>query len=1437
MSKTLILWVCCAACFLFLGGNDCPKVMAAGPGDYYFRGITVNDGLSQNLVSAILQDHKGFMWIGTKNGLNLFDGYTFRIFSFDPTDPGSLSDNHITCLYEDPQGRLWVGTFEGGLHLFNPADQSFTLFHHEPGVPGSISHNHILSLSMDPSGSLWVGTNGGGLNRLSLLPGEKTFRPGGVRVDRFGEQARGWPEGIIKVNSLLVDRHQQLWVATPRHIMTLDPADSLFAFRQVPVLAVAADEGTEDRDRVPGSLTGGRELFEDAKGQVWMGNGSGLFRFDSEHQAFMPFVPAGQPGSLRHINKAAVYENNGREEIWVTTGEDIHIVDPVSGSHQRIHPENAPGLARAWHISLYADRMGGMWVGSNGMGISLYDPMTHKFDHADARHEAQPGLSVRDFSIRAFHLQSGGDDILWVGTSDNLLRVDRRAASFRPVHLEGMREQGNRIVFSIREDAHGMLWLGTGAGLVRMDPHTFRQDLFPTGLTDSGGSTEPRVCAVYPDGDEVWVLTPNTLALFHPQTGQFEHYRYNQDPLDDFLDPSFPFFCPAAGGGFWVGTRDGLHHFDTTTRRFSHIMGKGEEGLLFHHVKAVLPDPDNPDSVLWIATGGGGISRLDLSGGSITHYHEGDGLANNMVYGILPDQQGRFWISTNHGLSSFDPGSATFTNYSVSDGLQSNEFNSGAFYRAPSGEMFFGGINGYNQFFPSRIRHKERMVPVVITGFKVLSEMDGEEERLWAWLSGSGKISLAGTQNSFIVEFAALDYAAPYKNRFAYSMTTKGEHWIYLGKERRVTFTNMKPGNYTLKVRGTNNDGLWSDQVALASIVIRPPWWRSPWLLATYLVLGLGLFARLRRYELSRIRLRNDMNIARIETEKLKELDHLKSRFFANISHEFRTPLTLIKGPIEQMLEQTGDVRQKKTLGIMHDNTNRLLQLINQLLDLSRMESGNLRLHAGPGDLNGLLHRVVMSFATLAGQKNIGLHLEAGPELQETSFVSRFYFDADILEKILNNLLSNAMKFTPAGGRITVRACLLPTGRHKAAGVNGAKHEGMLEVSVADTGIGIPAGKLPYIYDRFYQVDNRLNREHEGSGVGLAYVKELVKTHHGSIAVKSEPGRGTVFGLRFPLGADHFSANELVVKGGGGDTENDGSGSQAPGTAFHAKESPLEAPGHELTRPGKEPAPSDGDKPLVLIVEDHPDMMLYIRDSLGTGYHVEGAGQAMLGLKRAGEVMPDLVVSDVMMPGMDGFALCEQLKTNDKTSHIPVILLTALAAEADRINGLENGADDYLVKPFNPRELRARVKNLIEGRKALQARFSGQAIIWPEEASVNSRSKAFIDKVVGVIGRNIGNEFFSVEALCGETGMSQSQLHRKLKALTGQSPVTLIRSIRLHRAMTLIEQDAGSISEIAYMVGFSDPGYFTRAFKALFGKRPSDIRPNPVPAGRVLKDP
>ena len=816
--------------------------------------------------------------------------------------------------------------------------------------------------------------------------------------------------------------------------------------------------------------------------------------------------------------------------------------------------------------------------------------------------------------------------------------------------------------------------------------------------------------------------------------------------------------------------------------------------------------------IFWLGSYGAGVTKLDTRTGKTTFYTIEDGLQSNTIHAISGDSSDDLWLLTSLGITRFNPSSLETDRFDFTDGLGGSPVGmavAGLFqtgnptFKSENGTIFFGSNNGLTVFHPDHVQMNQFKPPLAITDFKVSGKshpLDGKA------------ITLAHHQNFFDIEFVALSFFSSSKNQYAYKLEGLDKDWVYTGTQREARYTNVSPGKYIFRVKGSNNDGVWNEQGASMQVTILPPWWQTWWAYSLYGMLALGLLYGLRQYTVNRERWKHELKLQRIEAEKMHEIDHLKSRFFANISHEFRTPLTLILGPLEKFISRTPEESEDGPVyQMMQRSAHRLLHLINQLLDLSKLEAGSMKLETKPADIVNFLKAIGLSFTSLAERKLIQYQVQYPVEHPVV------YFDADKLEKIITNLLSNAFKFTPAGGEITVTAQLnsadkraIPASFSKAGSSTMVK---MLQLKIQDNGAGITAEQQEKIFDRFYQTDTSHTGEQEGSGIGLSLVKELVELHEGEIAVESQPEKGSCFTVRLPLlvaDYEQITVGEAVVDKGHSTTI------PLINTAQDKAEATLTL--------------SATDAPLVLIVEDNADIRQFIRQHLSPAYQVIEACDGAKGYSKAVETIPDLILSDVMMPMMDGVELCRKLKQDEKTAHVPVILLTAKASGEGKIEGLETGADDYIIKPFEASELLVRIKNLIDSRKKLREHYRGQITVEPKSITVTSVDEQFLQRVMQIMEAHMADAAFSVEALGLDVGMSRMQLHRKLKGLTDQSPGEFIRSFRLKRAAMLLTQNYGNISEVAFSVGFNEPAYFTKCFKEQFGQTPSEylIRQDPT---------
>ncbi|HYW97054.1 MAG TPA: two-component regulator propeller domain-containing protein [Bacteroidales bacterium] len=1367
---------------------------------YRFRKITVNEGLSQNMISSICQDHNGYIWIGTRDGLNLFDGSHFTAFKYERTDSFPLLDNHITAIHEDKNNHLWIGTFNEGLFYFDREHGRFIQFSHDPENEKSLSNNIIQSITSDSTGNLWIGTNGGGLNRLNFNGDRGLMEADSVQITRYDGPDHFFPEKKARIYTLLVDRKNQLWVGTQDNIFRYSPGKKQAVFEKMDFI-LPNDSARFSESGLSENFTGARIIFDDKKGNIWMGNPHGLFRYVQDQHCFSRFNPPGKELPLMDVMTGTPFINRGREEIWISDKERMLILDLTTGNHVLLsnQKENYLGLQRGWFSCFCADKGGSLWIGSNGYGLSIFSPAFVRFSYPnDSLNMQGNGLnSVRDLSIRAFYESQSKPGALWIGSNHGLFYKPPRSTFLKNILFQGMPEGQPGLIYHFSEDNNGFLWIASTRGLIRYNPADQTSRLF---IRDSSNAKEidNRICFVYCQNDDVWVLTPNELARFDQQKRQFHLFPYSNTKVDVNDDPVFPSLCEDSKGDLWLAAKNGLHHFNLKSMSFVPVKGKQqlENSPLNGEISVILPDPEKPERYLWLGTAIQGFCRYDIQTGNLLAYTEKDGLPDNTVYGMLSDRKGYIWISTNRGLTRFEPHSQKFTLFTTDDGLQSNEFNRGAYYKSKDGKMFFGGIHGYNFFNPSDIELSNFMAPVVFTGIYFYDADHSKLVHNYKVFKNKTHLELSHNKRNFTVEFASLDYTSPANNEFAFSMSSSGDRWIPIGNHKSVTFTSLSQGDYILKVRATNSDGIWSDRVASMNITISKPWWASVQAYIGYIGLLLFILYNIRRYEVSRMMMRNQLKLAGIEAANLKELDLHKSRFFANISHEFRTPLTLINGPLERLIKEETDSIRKRTYNLMLKNSNRLLQLINQLLDLSKLESGRYYLKACKRDVTHFVEGIAMSFASLAEQKEINLILSLNRESNDQEILDSFYFDADILEKILVNLLSNAFRYTNPGGSVNV---ILSTVKEEYG-------PGYVEFTIHDTGVGIPKDQITSIFNRFYQVSQPALSDTGGTGIGLAFVNELVRVHKGEIRVDSTPGRGSTFSLRIPSGKEHFTTGQWIED---------------------VTDSPHNGPSKKLLTDSGMPVLSfdpekEEGKPWILVVEDHLPVRQFIVDSIRDNYRTIEASGAEEGFRKAEEFIPDLIISDVMMPLTDGFEMCKWIKSSIKTSHIPIILLSARAGLNDRITGLNIGADEYLAKPFNTPELLSRIGNLIKNRESLRKKFSSREVINPGEVLVTPHDTVFMQKIMRLVNENLGNKDFSVKDLATESGMSLSQLHRKLKAIINMTANQLIRSVRMHHAMSLLQKGAGNISEVAYMVGY-DPGYFTKSFHNFFGKLPSEI--------------
>jgi len=1017
----------------------------AGERRLEFEQFTVNDGLSQNFVTRILQDHQGFLWFGTRDGLNRYDGYQFKVYSFDADDTTSLSENAIQAIFEDRRGNLWVGTWFGGLNKYDRATDRFVRYRYEQETP---SDNFAFPIHEDRSGMLWLGA-AEGLKRFDPQTGKFTsfiYKP---------DDPERWKYN--SVFAILEATDGNLWLGTRYEYSGL-----LYFNRTTETFSHFKVDPKNFIQSFPLII---RAICRDQSGNLWVCDAAGLFRINEQwllDQVGNPSPnerPRSHDGfvlaaaSFREIITALCQDEAG--DLWIGSPHGLFFYDidprPSSTKLARDNRRVTLMVSDLGVTAIYKDRSGLMWLGTNGNGIYKWRSARQRFGRLTNSPNHANNLGSN--SIRA--ICEAGDSTLWIGGYSSLDKLDRKSGrvTHYPRQATGY---GGETAWAIYEDplrAGRILWIGTErGGLYRFDRAREKFTRYQNAPGNPQSLNDNFVLSIYRDSSNtLWVGTNSGLNRFDERAEKFTQYNYDPRNPAGLRGGFILSICESRYVGrrvLWLATTNGLSCFDPATEQFTHFAHDPRNPQSLSHNEVLCLKQDRRGRI-WIGTGGG-LNRLVLptptslnknprenrsneAGATFVHYTEKNGLPSNFINGILEDEAGNLWLSTNKGLSQFNPDAEIFRNFDVSDGLQSNEFNRAAYYQCPAprgaasatrrGEMFFGGINGLNMFFPAAIKDNPHLPPVVITDFKLFNQSVGlatnEETPLKKVIAETDEIRLSYKDNVFSFEFAALEYTAPAKNQYAYMMEGFDRDWIRIGAKREAVYTNLAPGKYTFRVKASNNDGVWNEAGTALKITITPPWWRTWWAYTLYGVIFFGTLYGLWRYEMNRILWKNRVKIEYLEAEKLRELDQFKSRFFANLSHEFRTPLTLILGPLEQMLARFKDKKAQQELKLMRDNAANLLRLVNQLLELAKLEAGKLPLHASAGDLVPFLRNLTMAFASLAERRNMELLFHAEAESLPA------YFDRDALEKVFYNLLSNAFKFTPDGGKISVQLSVI----------------------------------------------------------------------------------------------------------------------------------------------------------------------------------------------------------------------------------------------------------------------------------------------------------------------------------------------------------------------------------------------------------------------------
>ena len=1363
-----------------------------------FKHFTTANGLSNNKINDVIQDKTGFIWLATDDGLNRFDGYNFKVYRHIPRDSTSLSSNSVWRLMEDETGIIWIGTKSGELNRYDPRTDKFISWEIKSEI---VKENSITTIFQDRDEVVWIGTYKSGLYRFDSKSGEiQNWRSDPYDLTSLSNNY---------VTSVAEDDRGNLLISTYVGLNIFNYRQSNSHFKHI--YHDAANRA--NIKNIFWSLTRSN-IYEDV---FWIGTANGLVKYNSATGELFT-IPIPNPYNLQFgTGSGNVIEEMINEELilWVDSYAGLLRINSVTGETVRYVADKnkADNLISNQINKIVKDRSGVTWLATEN-GLSHFSSKGLKFNNVFSGSYQFEILGNSNITA----IEKTQDAVVWIGTDNGLYH------SFK---------SGNKIIFKKHSQTAGLniwslaannneLYIGTyGAGLFVLD--TAAGSIKQVKLDDIRLSTQSVnfiKSLLFNDGILSIGFWGLGMAELNTSNGELKIFQNFADGKPNTISHNDVWILfEDSKKRLWAGTNGGgLNLLDDAQ------MGKFQNWtddefksntLSSSNIYSIIESSRFKSTatkdkiVLWIGTSNG-LNRFVISDSNnesksnklnidIKNYILQDGLADNSINSVLEDENGNLWIGTGSGISFFDIEKETFTNFSKEDGILGGSINTSSIIRLEDGLMLFGSTDGLNYFHPEDIKLSDFVPPIVFTDFQIFN-LSVKEKKIFTdpAVSNNSVIKLSYSENVFSFEFATLDYNSPQSIQYAYKMEGFDEEWIQSGSRRFVTYTNLGPGEYKFNVKSTNADGVWVDNATSLSVLIGSPWWATGWAYVFYiLIIVTGLYT-LRRFELNRTRLKNIIKMREFEANKQKELDEMKSRFFANLSHEFRTPLMLIKGPLEQLMVDKSNGKHLQRYRMIYRNTQNLQSLIDQLLELSQLEAAAIPVKARKENLVTLLRGLAYSFESLAEEKSITLSFT---DSNDDTFIS--WIDGDKFEKIINNILSNAFKFTDRGGTIS-------------SSLNKIKTEGKeyAEIKISDTGIGIPKAKLEKIFDRFYQVDDSSRRVYGGSGIGLALVKELLELHRWEISVVSEVGQGTEFTLKIPLW-DYLDENQKIKSEITYTSEQLESDSISPVELSESNFGKINA--YEETD-----SIAINDLPSILLVEDSHDVRFYLYDLLKSNYMIYQANNGKEGIAIAQQKMPDLIISDVMMPEMDGMEFCQRVKTDWLTSHIPIIMLTAKASGESKIEGLETGADDYLTKPFNSKELFIRIKNLLEIRRKLREKFSKDVSPKPEVPSPNPLDEEFIKKAFSLIEKNLDNVGFDNEAFAKEMFLSRMQLHRKLQAVTGQTPGDFIRTFRLKRAAQLLKENKLSVTQIAFEVGYNSPSQFSRAFSRQFNCPPSE---------------
>lgn len=1302
--------------------------------------ITSEDGLLNNYVTSIYEDQQGFIWIGTKEGVSKFDGVGYLHLTHNPADSLSLSSNIVLDIIQDKNGDIWIATNEG-LNLLENGKESIQQINFKGKVPKG---NYISKLFIDASDKLWIGTGSGSLYGYNPKNKEFEYFPMENMAEirdmiQFDDQKIliGYGDWVLrnkKGGAMLFDCKTQKYEELDSALNLGDLSITKFLKQDQKIVITTYNKGVfvwnpanksfgkiENPEYVTDLIY---HMISKPNGDIWLAtDGKGIARLDLNSQKI-----TAMPENKSLNGKAITYLLEDKNNIvWAgTVNGGINKIDPhkTKIEHWAFTNDPASGLSGKSVLSLANSHNGGIWVGMDHGGLNYYNPNSGEFEYYLSSTLSSP---MADAVILG--LLEDSNENLWIGHYLKGLGRLKKGKNNSEQFINDKWLYGATFIKAIYEDIDGTIWLGSrNQGLIKISPDLRQSENFKHNANNKNSIPHNHVSVIIEkDKDHLWIGTFNGFSLFNKKTGEIQNFSYNPENINSLEGEIVYSMCRDALGNIWIATDKALNFLDVSSYKF-------------------------------------------------THYNVSHGLPSNTIKAVIIDDSQKLWVATNRGLSHFDPSTENFTNYGYQDGVLGIEFNENAVVKDPSGRLYFGSVDGVTSFHPNEIKTNSTPPPIYLLRLLISNKVVKTGDKtgvLTKPLSKTRHITLNYNQADFSLEFIALNFTSPQKNQYAYKLDGFDKAWNTIGNERKAVYTNIDQGEYTFMVKAANNDGVWNDIPRTLSITILPPWWKTWWAYSIYMGIVLIAVYGISRASNQRMKLQNALKLERLEKQQHETLSKLKINFFTNISHEFKTPLTLISGPAHSL----GSLKNLPSEGryytkLIQSNAKRLQVLVNQLMDFRKAEEGEVSLGKKTTELMSFLDACLDNFCFLADQQGIKIEKE-----YETDSLF-MEVDQSKLDIILFNILSNAFKFTPSGGTVKV-------------GFKTLKNE--VEIFVKDTGIGIPDEDIQNIFEPFYQSKHDL----PGTGIGLPLSKTYMQLHGGRIDVESKLNSGSNFSLYFPWNSIHETNSNF---------NNTEISSTSPKN-FSEPKSLI-----ELSKIAEK----------LLIIEDDIQMQNFIISCFKPYYQIKAASDGSLGKEIAEEWQPDLIISDVMMPKMDGISMVKLLKSNFMTSHIPVILLTAKADEEDVQNGLLSGADDYIPKPFNPPILTSKVKSLISNRKNLQAIYGQSSTKEPEKLGLKQLDKDFIHKINQILLENFSNPEFDINSLAEIVGLSRSQLFRKIKGITGETPHSYLQSYRLNQAKDLLLNSGLNISEVAYDLGFGTDKNFRIAFKKYFNCSPRE---------------